>query len=238
MVRKRVRRRSLLARSGWFIGLVFCLGGVLATAFFDLLFNYGVAYGPTLDRISSVKADQLGAFPLGVNLLAQLEDPNSPEIDRSFDMAQSAGFGFVRMLMPWEVIEKERGVYDWERFDRLVEKARARNLQLLFRLDRPPPWSRLSAMATLTAQEKNDVTGPPDNFEDFYTFAGKVAARYKGRVKYYQIWNEPNLPGRVEQPEGQRAALCRAFEGGVSAHQGGRCSGRRPQCATRSHRCT
>ena len=214
---KRGRRRSRLAIIGWFGGLLVCLIGVGATAFFDLLFNYGVAYGPQLDPIPSVKADQLGAYPLGVNVLTQLEDPNSPDVDRSLDMVKAAGFGFVRMLLPWEEIEKSAGVYDWYKFDRLVEKAQARQLQILFRLDRPPPWSRLTAMERLNAQEKTEITGPPDSFADFYKFAGLVAARYRGRVKYYQIWNEPNLPGEWNNQKADAPRYTELLKGAYGA---------------------
>jgi hypothetical protein len=34
---------------------------------------------------------------------------------------------------------------------------------------------------------------PPDHYEDFGDFIYELVSRYKGRIKYYQIWNEPNI---------------------------------------------
>jgi hypothetical protein len=34
---------------------------------------------------------------------------------------------------------------------------------------------------------------PPDNYEDFGDFIYTLVSRYKGRIRYYQIWNEPNI---------------------------------------------
>ncbi len=174
--------------------LVICLVSLAGTALADLVFNYGVAYGTQLDRVPNVTAAQLGVNPVGVNMLLQLEsDPASPQITRSLDMAKAAGFGFIRLELPWEQIEPQQGQLNWGLPDAIVQKATDRGLLVLFRLDRPPNWSRLGAMESMSADEKNRWTGPPDRYEDYFSFVGQVAARYKGRVKYYQIWNEPNL---------------------------------------------
>ena len=37
------------------------------------------------------------------------------------------------------------------------------------------------------------TNGPPDNHQDFGDFVYAVASRYRGRIRAYQIWNEPNL---------------------------------------------
>ncbi|MDB5079828.1 MAG: O-antigen polymerase [Chloroflexi bacterium] len=188
------RRQSLLAALVSLLILVVCLAGLSLTAFADLVFNYGVSYGPQLDKVQNVTAGQLGATPVGVNVLLNHEkDPNSQVIDRTLDMVKDGGFGFIRQILPWEEVEAARGQYKWERFDILVDKARARGLQILLRLDRPPTWSRLQSMEGLSAEEKINKTGPPDNYADYYSFVGQVAARYKGKVQYYQVLNEPNL---------------------------------------------
>lgn len=36
---------------------------------------------------------------------------------------------------------------------------------------------------------------PPDQFKDFINYADTVVKRYKGTVKAYEIWNEPNNGG-------------------------------------------
>jgi hypothetical protein len=34
---------------------------------------------------------------------------------------------------------------------------------------------------------------PPDDVQDFADFVSAVVSRYQGRVRYYQLWNEPNI---------------------------------------------
>lgn len=35
--------------------------------------------------------------------------------------------------------------------------------------------------------------GPPDNLQDYLDFLFALATRYQGRIRAYEIWNEPNL---------------------------------------------
>jgi hypothetical protein len=67
---------------------------------------------------------------------------------------------------------------------RLVSLADQYGLRIIARLDRPPDWARPAGSIPTT---------PPSNFEDFGSFAAQVAARYRGRIQHYQVWNEPNL---------------------------------------------
>ncbi|MBN9391269.1 MAG: O-antigen ligase family protein [Chloroflexi bacterium] len=200
-----------------FILLLVFLAGLAGTAFADLFFNYGVAYGTKLDQVQDVTAGQLGATPIGVNVLLDHEaDPNSPNIDKTLDMVKAGGFGYIRQILPWEEVEGAKGKYDWERFDILVDKARDRGLQVLFRLDRPPSFYRLQAMEGMSVDDKKNKTGPPDDYNEYYKFVGMVAARYKGKVEYYQVMNEPNLEsewnGQQVNPERYAELLKGAYK--------------------------
>ncbi len=132
----------------------------------------------------------------GVNAFLQLEaDP--AVMRRTFDVLAAAGVRWVRQEFPWEDIEIHgRGDFEdrrqapyrsaWEKYDRIVDEAGARGIHLLVRLDNPPEWSFADPAAS---GEK----GPPDDAADFANFVAAVAERYCGRVRYYQIWNEPNI---------------------------------------------
>ena len=56
---------------------------------------------------------------------------------------------------------------------------------------------------------------PPTNLEDYGDYVAAVASRYKDRIQYYQIWNEPNnYPEWGEQPVDPEAftkLLCLAY---------------------------
>lgn len=143
-----------------------------------------------------------GVNPFGVNTF--LEQEVEPEkVELTLRMIREAGFRWIRQEFPWEDIEQSvRGDFwdhkwnksAWEKYDRIVELANQYGLQIIARLDNPPAWSRADGDARGTF-------APPDNFDDFGNFVYTVVNRYKGKVKYYQIWNEPNIyPEWGEQP--------------------------------------
>src|SRR5215216_2279763 len=143
----------------------------------------------TADRVPvSPKVDN----PLGVNTFLE-QDVTIEARRRSLEMIREAGFGWIRQQVPWSSIEPVRkgGFIDrvifvdtWQVYDSIVDLAQANDLRVIFRLDTSPPWARPG----------NDwMFTPPENLEDYGDFVELVARRYRGRVKHYQIWNEPNL---------------------------------------------
>ena len=73
-----------------------------------------------------------------------------------------------------------------DKYDHIVALAVQYNIGLIVRISNPPAWSRAGGNEVGTY-------APPDDYSDFADFAGAVAARYRGQVRYYQIWNEPNI---------------------------------------------
>jgi len=108
-----------------------------------------------------------------------------PEVaDRDLGLIQDAGFRWVKQEFAWREIEgAEKGVFNWENTDRMVQQAQDRNLKLLARVGVQPAW----------AGGDFPEIGPPDNYQDFADFVYALASRYKGKIGAYQIWNEPNL---------------------------------------------
>lgn len=133
--------------------------------------------------------------PLGINTFLQAEpDPN--KVAQMLDMIATAGFSYIRQPFFWYEIEPEPGVFwdtkwnvsTWEKYDRIVELARERGIEIIARLDKPPRWAR-------AGQPNLDQCpdGPPTHYEDYARFVETVVTRYRGKIRYIQIWNEPNL---------------------------------------------
>ena len=113
------------------------------------------------------------------------------KVEKTLQMAKEAGIGWVKQHFPWEDIESSKGKYldvaqrsTWEKFDRIVDLAEKYDLEIIARLDRPPAWTR---------RDNSLREAPPDNFADYGDFVKAVVSRYKGRIHYYQLWNEPNI---------------------------------------------
>jgi hypothetical protein len=168
-----------------------------------------------------VDVTETAVSPFGVNTFLQQEvEPAKRE--QSLQLLHDAGFRFIRQEFPWEDIEihgkgdfTDRrneaviGVVDaWAKYDNIVDLADAYDMEIIARLSNPPSWTRALTDTIGTA-------APPDNFADFGDFAATVAQRYQGRIRYYQIWNEPN--GNQEwglqdvNPEAYTELLCEGY---------------------------
>jgi len=113
--------------------------------------------------------------------------------DKTLQMAADAGIGWVRQQFAWEEIEPRRkGEFidpaskgsSWAKFDEIVAECEKHGLRIVARLDRPPDWSR---------QDNTYQEGPPDDPEDYGDYVYAFVERYRGRIDYIQIWNEPNI---------------------------------------------
>ena len=83
----------------------------------------------------------------------------------------------------------------WDKYDRIVIWRSSYDLEIIARLDNPPAWSRAIGNA------EGWTMAPPDDLEDYGDFVYAVVSRYRGRIRYYQIWNEPNIyPEWGDQP--------------------------------------
>ena len=147
---------------------------------------------------------QVSLNPYAVNTFLE-QEVEEVKIRRSLQMIRDAGFRWIRQQFPWEDIEIHgKGDFQdrrtqppktaWEKYDRIVELAQEYGLEIIARLDNPPAWSRARGDALGTF-------APPDDLNDFGDFVYAVVSRYRGRIRYYQIWNEPNIyPEWGEQP--------------------------------------
>ncbi|HID90243.1 MAG TPA: hypothetical protein EYP52_11140 [Anaerolineae bacterium] len=105
--------------------------------------------------------------------------------ERDLQLIEDAGFRWVKQLVAWRDIEgTARNGFEWSRTDYIVERARAHNIKILFRIDGLPlpDWVEPPADPSIPV--------PP---EAFAHLCGALAERYRGQVQAYQIWNEPNL---------------------------------------------
>jgi polysaccharide biosynthesis protein PslG len=140
--------------------------------------------------------------PYGVNIFLDRE-VEEWKMRRELQMIKDAGVGFVKQQIPWFEIEPERkGEYvdtkfnksSWEKYDKRIDLINEFGLQAILRLDAPPNWTR---------KDNSAPQAPPDNFADYGDFVYTVVSHLKTKgIRYYQIWNEPNIfLGWGKQPD-------------------------------------
>jgi hypothetical protein len=105
----------------------------------------------------------------------------------------SVSFGTFRMWdegTRWSQIETSRGTYNWSKPDKVVNLVRGKGKDLIYTFGGTPTWA--SSLPTQGCLYGNGSCAAPHSLSDLSTFAKALATRYKGKIKYYELWNEPN----------------------------------------------
>ncbi|HEX2914282.1 MAG TPA: cellulase family glycosylhydrolase [Chloroflexia bacterium] len=110
---------------------------------------------------------------------------------RVLDMVKGAGFNWVRQQVGWDTLEPAPGQFNWDELDQIVDAVNRNNIHIIMSIVRSPSWAGI-----------NGTNGLPANPATFGDLMRQMAARYKGRVDSYEMWNEQNLAretaGRVQ----------------------------------------
>ena len=108
----------------------------------------------------------------------------------AYDKIAAIGARMVRIQSGWARTEKEEGVYDFAWLDGIVDALVSRGME---------PWICLcygNPVYTIGASDAFSAVGRPPVGEEkamsaWLRYCRKTAERYRGRVRKYEIWNEP-----------------------------------------------
>ena len=117
--------------------------------------------------------------PFGTCVISDFRHTSSAGEDYAF--VDALGIGWYRPIVFWPAIERKKGKYDWTKLDAQVEEGTAHGIALAPLVAHVPKW----------ASTKGERSPPKDN-RDFKRFMFDLVSRYKGRIKYWTLWNEQN----------------------------------------------
>jgi hypothetical protein len=123
-------------------------------------------------------------FIYGYNAL--LYGQGSPWQDRNrvFQLSKNSGVNWLRQQVRWQDLHDQSGTIYWGELDNIVNDAHNAGVNLLLSVVKAPSWA---------TPDGNNGLPAPAHFGDFNSFMGQMAARYRGKVQAYEIWNEQNL---------------------------------------------
>ena len=104
--------------------------------------------------------------------------------DQILQLARNSEFDTIVQVFAWREIEPTQDQFHWQATDQIVAGAEYYGLDLVVRLDQHPAWASDVPLS---------LNAPPDKAEDYEDYVRRVVERYRGRIKAYIIWNEPNL---------------------------------------------
>jgi hypothetical protein len=105
----------------------------------------------------------------------------------------SVRFGSWRLwdaYVTWPYLEPAPGKWEFAALDRKVVDSQSHGVNLLLVLGQSPAWA--SARPAEKNGYKPGFAAEPTRISDWHNYVETVARRYKGRIKEYQIWNEPS----------------------------------------------
>ena len=104
---------------------------------------------------------------------------------RTIDLMKNAGITIIRDEMYWSNVEKEKGKPvipdDWKKN---VDYTLSQGIEILIILN-----------YTNVFYDNGDAPTSKEGLEGFTDYCKFILTEFKGKIKYYEIWNEPNTDG-------------------------------------------
>jgi len=114
--------------------------------------------------------------PMGMGLyLCRLD---GGDMERSARMGRDAGVKWSREDFSWSRIEPEKGRFHWDYYDRLLACAKRNGITVYAIVGYWSPWTKPYS---------------EEGIDDYVRFLKELVKRYRGDIKQWEIWNEPNI---------------------------------------------
>ena len=118
-------------------------------------------------------------------------DRNVFDPEKAYDKIAAIGVKWIRLQSGWARTEREKGVYNFEWLDSIVDNLIKRGLK---------PWICLcygNGLYDEAAAKVFGAVGCPPIFTDeqrtaWANYVRATVSRYKGKVDYFEVWNEPD----------------------------------------------
>ena len=145
--------------------------------------------GGVLDQNGAAgQSSQAVSYPYGFGQGSMSATNSLSQNSREIEAVAQTGATWLRVFIDWNVVEPQKGQFNWGWLDHLVDTAEEHDIQVLGAIGFTPPWARLAGLPSLFP------SAPPARPADFAAFTTQVVKRYGNRISHWEIWNEPNLP--------------------------------------------
>lgn len=170
----------------YFLGYIFVL---------FLMFNCSTqkepgCLGRSIGKVVAKNSKEISSSPFGIQA-GTLEDS-------LVAIAAEIGVKWTRLGASWPSIEKEKGIYSWEETDKAFEAALKNGITPFVTIG---GGNRLYSVLTTYSDPKlaaiyGEKPAPPIKdpvaMQAFLKFVKATVERYKDKINYWEVWNEPN----------------------------------------------
>lgn len=162
---------------------------------------------------SSAAAPQqeLRVVPLGLCEDHPEETRSLAGVRRDLEMLRATGARVLRISMGWDSLEPEKDRYDFAFWDAVVRMAVDEyDLTLIPYVAYTPQWNS-------DGSPEEFWKTPPRDLEEFAEIVRLLVERYRGRIRSWELWNEPDNRDYWLGSTEDYAKLLRAGAGAVRA---------------------
>ena len=144
----------------------------------------------SIGKLKTLTSDMIDRSAVSIGFECLDRELFTPE--KCYDKLAATGVKYARCQTGWIRCEKQKGVYTFEWLDSVVDNLLSRGIQ---------PWLDVSFgnpvymndMPNETAVGCVPIYYGEECLEAWKNFVREVAKRYKGKVTYYEIWNECDI---------------------------------------------
>ena len=108
----------------------------------------------------------------------------------------------------WASINTSSGVYNWATLDAIVAAAQANGADIIYTFGSTPAWASTNPGGTGCAYGNGTCYAP--NTADWNAFVTAITTRYAGKIKYWELWNEPNATNFWQGTTAQLVTMAQA----------------------------
>jgi len=145
------------------------------------------------DRVTFARKDAVAVSPsfFGQHVHGYPGTYGIPPV--SMSTVRSHDFTSTGQSIRWNHLEPTKGNFSWSVMDAWVAAGEARGWDRVYVFGFAPDWAVSGSSDGLSDYGGKTNQAPTSNV-DWTDYITAVVNRYKGRIKYWQGWNEPNLP--------------------------------------------
>jgi hypothetical protein len=188
-----------------------------APGFFDVRFEIVDARGGvvTSARSSLAVFDRLGAnhsknpaFRIGINShIGRFKHEYAPV---QVGYMKAEGFSIVRDSPEWMTLEPSEGDWRWDVSDGFIKSFKNAGIDVLFGLGYTAKWASTGDSGS---KDWHAWHNAPPQTDKFVAYAKAVVNRYKDDVRFWEVWNEPDLTFWLGNADQYGALLSAAVKG-------------------------
>jgi len=141
-------------------------------------------------------------FIADTNAYAQFKSALENIYVNRVNLVSKTGFSMDRELaglFTWNVIEPQKGTFNWEMPDLAIKYAQKSNVKLSAVILPAAAWDQSGTKLSGNCQSVDFAytdfrVGSPNDLTEYENFLTQIAKRYKGKVAVWEIGNEPDAP--------------------------------------------